>query len=165
MPSLPRSLIITSLALFLSSCITSTAFVNYDDLGVYSSGTSGNQKFKDVGPIIAGKSSWLFANCNALATTAIKNLLDAAKAGGANTVYDIKFFGKAEKTQVPTCIRRMGAALFIIPAFFPILATSKATGIAAKIIPETSRTGRIDLHKGADTTALAIEYVRTHMQQ
>jgi hypothetical protein len=165
MPSFPRSLSVTALALCLTSCTTSTGFVNYDELGVYASGTSGNQKFKDVGPIIAGKSSWLFAQCSTLAATAVKNLLDTAKAQGANTVYDIKFFGKGEKTQIPTCIRRVGAALFIIPAIFPILAVSKATGIAAKIVPEGPKIGRTDLQNDADTTALAVEYVRTHLQQ
>ena len=117
------------LSLIFTGCTHHIARMDYSQHGIYASQTAGNKTFQDVGPVSGSKYSWIWVSCEEVAQAAVREMMDEAKAMGANTVYNVRFSRDGIPSQLPTCERQWGWLLFAAP--FPI--SAHVTGMAAKI--------------------------------
>ena len=157
-----KALMATTLALGLLSlgCTAHNGFVDYKQMGVYASDNAGNAKFKDVGPVAADESSWVWTSCDTVATDAVRRMLDIAKVRGATTVYKITFESDSGRVTTPTCYKRWGWFFaYVVGGLGPWMTHSAVEGIAASM--EGEKVGQsIDIPKGSDTSELAKDFVQ-----
>lgn len=150
----------TTIAAIVTACSTHKGFVDYKELGVFSSDNAGNQKFTDVGPISTDASSWVWSSCDVVATNAVRELLDIAKVRGANTVYKITFDSENGRVTTPTCYKRWGwFALYVVGGLGPWMTHTAVEGIAANIANPDKHANAVMLTPNSDTLELAKNYV------
>lgn len=155
-----KSYLLLFLSLIGVSCTTSKGFVPYDQIGVYASALPGGGKYKDIGPISADSSSFVWDSCDKVATEAVRELLDVAKTRGAATVYNITFDSKSGAVTTPTCLTRWGwFVLWIAPGLGPWMLHTGVNGIAAAKIEGESKTSEIQIESNSDTAKLAAAFV------
>lgn len=147
--------------ILVGSCTHDAARISMKNYGIYTSDHVGNVAFEDVGPVKGAKYTWIWKGCEDIVTDAIKDMLDQAKALGANTVYNVRFHDGGLPTVVPTCKRQWGWLFFLVP--FP--ASSTVTGMAARIDRSNAKIqGALHLNRGEDSEMVAQEYVKSLLE-
>ncbi len=125
------------ISLLSTACTTTTAQLNYGQLGVFSDSNVGNHEYKEIGPVSTETNGWLWTECDKLTRRAVRELLAKSKARGGNTVYDIRFKTAAGKrVSEPSCVQEWGwfAAVYTIPYYaLPFAQDVNAYGMAGLI--------------------------------
>lgn len=103
--------------LFVSSCTTSTGFVNYSDYNVL----IGADSQQTIGVIRSTKRSFFWTPCSDLAAEAIADLYAQAKALGGSYITNVTYEGDNNaRVVLPTCSTAWGwTVLYLLPEFGP----------------------------------------------
>ena len=111
--------------LFFSGCSLkdTTPTVNYKAYDAYYQIESDNMKYKEITPIHACSSGFIWKSCSSLTKKTLKKLQKNAKIVGGNGVVDVKWdYDELSDGAIPTCDTEFGLRL-----------VSCASGMAVKI--------------------------------
>ena len=100
----------------LTGCTYKTATIKYSKYKIYSQNLGGNVKYKEIAPIKACSSSFIWTDCAEIAEDTLKKLQEKAKTLGGDGVIDVKWYVDDGKVLTPTCQEQWGwFALYILP--------------------------------------------------
>ncbi len=130
-----KSLAIGIAGLALTGCTYKTATMSYKPYNAFSQSEGGNLKYKEIAPIRACSSDFVWVSCVHTTKKTLRLLQDEAKIMGGNGVVDVKWeFGDKYAT-VPICQDQWGwFALYILPGFGPWVQKACAQGVAVKFL-------------------------------
>lgn len=152
-----KKLVLIAAAFCLAACSTHHPELNYKEFHLYSGDNPGNKDFDEIGPVSGSGSGFLWSDCGEVATAAVKEMLDQAKAKGGDSVYKVRF----EQWSQPTCRKHWGWLLIWPAALGPWTAHSKVSGIAAVSGKQVEKADVSAIHipDGIDTELIARRYV------
>ena len=131
------------IAVLFSGCTYKHATINYKPYNAYSESEGGNIKYKEVGPVHACSSGFVWDDCGVLAQQTLRKMQEQAKILGGDAVVGVKWYYKDFFVLTPTCEERLGwFALYILPGFGPWVQNACAEGSAVKILDKNQNKGQ-----------------------
>ena len=130
-----KSLIIGITGLVLTGCTYKTATISYNPYNAYAEPQGGNVKYKEIAPVHACASGFVWSNCAEITQEVLQRLQEQAKTLGGNGVINIKWSYKNSFVLTPTCEVQWGwFALYILPGLGPWVQRACAEGVAVKFL-------------------------------
>ncbi|GAB6045392.1 hypothetical protein JCM11957_09900 [Caminibacter profundus] len=136
-----KSIISTLIAgsFLITGCTYKTATIKYNDYNAYSQNLGGNRNYKEIAPIRACASGFVWEDCVSIASNTLETLNEKSKALGGNGVIKVKWVHNDQYVITPTCVTQWGwFALYILPGFGPWVQRACAEGIAVKFIDQNN---------------------------
>jgi hypothetical protein len=134
MQNCSRLLLLTVLAALSAGCFYTHATVNI--LGLERQGLSladpdpSDLASRKLGMARANDRSFLFADCDAMASRALAQLIENTTRMGGNRLAGVQFLGRWSWISEPVCRRNYWYSLLIVPLFLPVPMSVTVSGVA-----------------------------------
>jgi len=133
--TLLKSMMIGVTGLMLVGCTYKNATISYKPYNAFSETEGGNLKYKEIAPISACSSGFVWDNCAKLTQQTLQKLQEQAKVLGGNGIINVKWSYRGNFVLTPTCKEQYGWFLaYILPGFGPWVQRSCAEGVAVKFL-------------------------------
>jgi len=118
-----------------SGCTYKNVALDYKHYNAYSNYIGGNRHYREITPIRACASGFIWDDCKEITSEALKKLRQKGQIVGGDGVIDVKWERDEEKVLMPTCRKEWGwFALYILPGFGPWTQKACVEGVAVKFV-------------------------------
>jgi hypothetical protein len=117
-----------------SGCTYKNTTLDYKHYNAYTNFSGGNRHYREISPVSACASGFIWEDCKEIASEALKKLRQKAQVLGGDGVIDVKWEGEDGKVLMPTCREEWGWFALILPGLGPWTKKACVEGVAVEFV-------------------------------